>query len=63
MKEGMILNKWNYIEDGVVIAQCYALTKYDAIDYFAGAFAKNDVFEFTDVSNVVIAPNFNTKEK
>ena len=62
MKEGIILNKWNYIEEGAVIAQCYALTKYDAINYFEGAITKFTC-ENINVSNVVIAPSFNTNEQ
>lgn len=58
MKEGIITLKWNYLEDGVVIAQCFANTKHKAVNYF-----ENEFEDIIDVSDVVIAPNFNTKEK
>ena len=57
MKEGIITLKWNYLEDGVVIAQCFATTKHKAVSYF------EEEFQYIiDVSDVVITPNFNTKE-
>lgn len=56
MKEGIIINKWNWIVDGVVIAQCFAKTKYEAVTYF------EDVSYGDPVEDVVIAP-FNTEKK
>jgi hypothetical protein len=37
MKPGIILNKWNLVQDGLIVAQCYATTLYEANMYFEDA--------------------------
>ena len=37
MKKGIITSKWNLVQDGVIIAQCFADTRYEALGYFEGA--------------------------
>ena len=37
MEPGIILNKWNLVQNGLVIAQCFATTLYEANMYFEDA--------------------------
>ena len=49
MKPGIILNKWNLVQDGLVVAQCFANTLYEANMYFEDADLE---FEFNEIKLV-----------
>jgi hypothetical protein len=57
MSKGIITNRWNLVQDGLIVAQCFANTLYEAMVYFEDA-------ELTfDLKEIEIDKTFNTKEK
>jgi len=58
MKEGIITNRWNLVQDGLIVAQCFANTLYEANFYF------EDALELEiDFKEIEIDKTFNTKER
>lgn len=50
MKPGVILNKWNLIQDGRIVAQCFATTRYEANMYFEDIDLE---FDFDEIKLVI----------
>ena len=58
MKKGIITNRWNLVQEGQIVAQCFANTLYEASIYFENQGLKFDLFK-----EIEIDKTFNTKEK
>ena len=57
MKKGIITNRWNLVQDGRIVAQCFANTLYEANVYF-----EDEELGF-DLKEIEIDKTFNTKER
>lgn len=45
MEPGIILNKWNLVQDELVVAQCFATTLYEAYTCFENANLEVEISE------------------
>ncbi len=72
MKKGIITNRWNLVQGGRIVAQCFADTLYEANIYFENAdldmeskvFAKCKTADLEyDFEEIEIDKTFNTKER
>jgi hypothetical protein len=57
MKKGIITNRWNLVQKGRIVAQCFANTLYEANVYF-----EDEELEFDWFKDIEIDKTFNTKE-
>jgi hypothetical protein len=57
MKKGIITNRWNLVQDGYIVAQCFADTLYEASCYF-----EDTELEF-GLEEIEIDKTFKTKER
>jgi hypothetical protein len=56
MKKGIITNRWNLVQKGRIVAQCFANTLYEASGYF------KDEELGVNLKDIEIDKTFNTKE-